>query len=160
MGLVLYALKFRITTYVLAVLMMLGGLGAIIVTPKDVLPVVNIPVVVVVWTYTGLSTPEMEQRVTTYAEFGISNNVNNIRRMESTTLQGTAVQRIYFDPSVSIDLAIAQVVSSTNSIRAAMPPRHPAAGDRALLGLVRAGDPARPVLGPAEPARRSGRDRP
>ncbi|GJD34534.1 efflux RND transporter permease subunit [Methylobacterium aerolatum] len=122
MGLVLYALKFRITTYVLAVLMMLGGLGAIIVTPKDVLPVVDIPVVVVVWTYTGLSTPEMETRVTTYAEFGISNNVNNIRRMESTTLQGTAVQRIYFDPSVSINLAIAQVVSSTNSIRAAMPP--------------------------------------
>lgn len=122
MGLVLYALKFRITTYVLAVLMMLGGIGAIVVTPKDVLPVVDIPVVVVVWTYTGLSTPEMETRVTTYAEFGISNNVNNIRRMESTTLQGTAVQRIYFDPSVSIDLAIAQVVSSTNSIRAAMPP--------------------------------------
>ncbi len=122
MGLVLYALKFRITTYVLAVLMMLGGVGAIVVMPKDVLPVVDIPVVVVVWTYTGLSTPEMETRVTTYAEFGISNNVNNIRRMESTTLQGTAVQRIYFDPSVSIDLAIAQVVSSTNSIRAAMPP--------------------------------------
>jgi multidrug efflux pump subunit AcrB len=122
MGLVLYALKFRITTYVLAVLMMLGGLGAMIVTPKDVLPVVDIPVVVVVWTYTGLSTPEMEQRITTYAEYGISNNVNNIRRMESTTLQGTAVQRIYFDPSVSINLAIAQVVSSTNSIRAVMPP--------------------------------------
>ncbi len=122
MGLVLYALKFRITTYVLAVLMMLGGLGAVVVMPKDVLPVVDIPVVVVVWTYNGLSTPEMETRVTTYAEFGISNNVNNIRRMESTTLQGTAVQRIYFEPSVSIDLAIAQVVSSTNSIRAAMPP--------------------------------------
>ncbi len=121
MGLVLYALKFRITTYVLAVLMMLGGIGAIVVTPKDVLPVVDIPVVVVVWTYTGLSTPEMEQRITTYAEYGISNNVNNIRRMESTTLQGTAVQRIYFDSSVSIDLAIAQVVSSTNSIRAVMP---------------------------------------
>jgi multidrug efflux pump subunit AcrB len=122
MGLVLYALKFRITTYVLAVLMMLGGIGAIIVTPKDVLPVVDIPVVVVVWTYTGLSAPEMEQRITTYAEYGISNNVNNIRRAESTTLQGTAVQRIYFDPSVSLDLAIAQVVSSTNSIRAVMPP--------------------------------------
>ncbi len=121
MGLVLYALKFRITTYVLAVLMMLGGVGAIVVMPKDVLPVVDIPVVVVVWTYTGLSTPEMEQRITTYAEYGISNNVNNIRRMESTTLQGTAVQRIYFDSSVSIDLAIAQVVSSTNSIRAVMP---------------------------------------
>ncbi|MCZ2982596.1 efflux RND transporter permease subunit, partial [Acinetobacter baumannii] len=91
-------------TYVLAVLMMLGGVGAIVVMPKDVLPVVDIPVVVVVWTYTGLSTPEMEQRITTYAEYGISNNVNNIRRMESTTLQGTAVQRVYFDPAVSIDL--------------------------------------------------------
>ena len=88
MGLVLYALKFRITTYVLAVLMMLGGVGAIVVTPKDVLPVVDIPVVVVVWTYTGLSAPEMEQRITTYAEFGISNNVNNIRRMECDDAPG------------------------------------------------------------------------
>ncbi|GEP01305.1 efflux RND transporter permease subunit [Methylobacterium haplocladii] len=122
MGLVQYALKFRITTYVLAVLMLLGGAGAVIVTPKDVLPTVDIPVVVVVWTYTGLSAPEMEKRITTYSEFGISNNVNNIARMESTTLQGSAVLKIYFDPSVSIDLAIAQVVSSTNSIRALMPP--------------------------------------
>ncbi|MDP4021938.1 efflux RND transporter permease subunit [Methylobacterium sp. NEAU 140] len=122
MGLVLYALKFRITTYVLAVLMMLGGVGAIVVMPKDVLPVVDIPVVVVVWTYNGLAAPEMEQRITTYSEYSFSNNVNNIRRMESTTLQGTAVQRIYFDQSVSIDLAVAQVVSSANSIRAVMPP--------------------------------------
>ena len=121
MGLVQYALKFRITTYVLAVLMMLGGVGASIVMPKDVLPIVDIPVVVVVWTYTGLSAPEMEKRVATYSEFGISNNVNNIKRMESTTLQGTSIIKIYFDPSVSIDLAIAQVVSSTNSIRAQMP---------------------------------------
>lgn len=122
MGLVQYALKFRITTYVLAVLMMLGGVSAIVVTPKDVLPAVDIPVVVVVWTYTGLSAPEMEKRITTYSEFGISNNVNNIARMESTSLQGTSVMKIYFDQSVSIDLAIAQVVSSTNSIRALMPP--------------------------------------
>ncbi|MGV7032907.1 efflux RND transporter permease subunit [Methylobacterium symbioticum] len=122
MGLVQYALKFRITVYVLAVLMTLAGGAAVIVTPKDVLPVVDIPVVVVVWTYTGLSTPEMERRVTTYAEFSLSNNVNNIRRMESTTLQGTAVQKIYFDDEVSVDLAISQTVSAMNSIRAAMPP--------------------------------------
>lgn len=122
MGLVQYALKFRITVYVLAVLMMLGGAAAVIVTPKDVLPTVDIPVVVVVWTYNGLAAPEMEQRITTYSEYGISNNVNNIARMESTTLQGTSVIKIYFDPTVSVDLAIAQVVSSTNSIRALMPP--------------------------------------
>ncbi|GJE45431.1 efflux RND transporter permease subunit [Methylobacterium soli] len=122
MGLVQYALKYRITIYVLAVLMMLGGTAAVIVAPKDVLPTVDIPVVVVVWTYNGLSAPEMERRITTYSEFGISNNVNNISRMESTSLQGTSVMKIYFDQSVSIDLAIAQVVSSTNSIRATMPP--------------------------------------
>ncbi|KAB1073908.1 efflux RND transporter permease subunit [Methylobacterium planeticum] len=122
MGLVQYALKFRITVYVLAVLMMLGGAAAVIMAPKDVLPTVDIPVVVVVWTYNGLSAPEMERRITTYSEYGISNNVNNITRMESTSLQGTSVMKIYFDQSVSIDLAIAQVVSSTNSIRATMPP--------------------------------------
>lgn len=122
MGLVQYALKFRITIYVLAVLMMLGGAAAVVVAPKDVLPTVDIPVVVVVWTYNGLSTTEMERRITTYAEFSLSNNVNNIARMESTTLQGTAIQKIYFDGAVSIDLAIAQVVSAMNSIRATMPP--------------------------------------
>jgi multidrug efflux pump subunit AcrB len=122
MGLVQYALKFRITFYVMAVLMLLGGIGAIVVTPKDVLPEVNIPVVVVVWTYNGLSPKEMEQRITTYSEFSLSNNVNNIDRMESTTLQGTAVEKIYFSKSVSIDLAISQVVSAMNSIRSNMPP--------------------------------------
>jgi multidrug efflux pump subunit AcrB len=122
MGLVKYALKFRVSFYVLSLLMMLGGIGAIIVMPKDVLPTVDIPVVVVVWTYTGLDTTDMAQRITTYSEFSLSNNVNNIRRMESTTLQGVATEKIYFDQRVSVDLAIAQVVSAMNSIRAVMPP--------------------------------------
>jgi multidrug efflux pump subunit AcrB len=122
MGLVKYALKFRVTFYVLALLMMLGGVGAIIVMPKDVLPTVDIPVVVVVWTYTGLDTTDMAQRITTYSEFSLSNNVNNIKRMESTTLQGVAIEKVYFDQRVSIDLAISQVTSAMNSIRAVMPP--------------------------------------
>ncbi len=121
MGLVLYALKFRVTFFVLGVLMLLGGLGSAIVTLKDVLPVVNIPVVVIVWTYTGLDTTDMASRITTYSEFGLTNNVNNIKRLESETIQGYTVEKVYFDQSVSIDLAIAQVVSSVNSIRAVMP---------------------------------------
>ncbi len=121
MGLVLYALKYRVSFFVLAVLMLLGGIGSAIVTIKDVLPVVNIPVVVIVWTYTGLDTTDMASRITTYSEFGLTNNVNNIKRLESQTLQGTTVEKVYFDPTVSIDLAIAQVVSSVNSIRAVMP---------------------------------------
>lgn len=121
MGIVKYALKFRITIYLLAVLMLLGGVGATIVGSKDVLPNVNIPVVVVVWTYTGLDPTDMASRVTTYSEFALSNNVNGIRRMESTTLQGITTERIYFQDDVSIDLAITQVVAATNSVRAVMP---------------------------------------
>jgi len=122
MQLVLYALKFRITFYVMSILILLAGVGAYFVMPKDVLPEVNIPVVTIVWTYTGLDTPEMQQRVTTYTEFALSNNVNGIRDMESTTLQGVTITRIYFQPDVSIDLALSQVTASTNSIRAVLPP--------------------------------------
>ena len=121
MGLVLYALKYRVSFFVLGVLMLLGGVGSTIVAVKDVLPVVNIPVVVIVWTYTGLDTTDMASRITTYSEFGLTNNVNNIKRLESQTLQGTTIEKVYFDSAVSIDLAIAQVVSSVNSIRAVMP---------------------------------------
>ena len=122
MGLVRYALKFRVTFYVLAILIAVLGVGAVVVMPKDVLPNVDIPVVSVIWTYTGLDTTEMERRVTTYTEFSISNNVNGIKNIESTTLQGISVEKIYFQPDVNIDLAIAQVVSATNSIRAVLPP--------------------------------------
>ncbi len=121
MGLVLYALKNRITFYVMGVLILLAGIGASVVAPKDVLPSVNIPVVVVVWTYTGLDTTDMTQRITTYSEFSLSNNVNDIKTMESTTLPGVAIEKIYFQGNVSIDLAITQVVSAMNSIRAVMP---------------------------------------
>jgi len=122
MGLVKFALKFRITFYVLAILILLSGIGASVIANKDVLPNVNIPVVVVVWTYTGLDPTDMASRVTTYSEFALSNNVNGIKRMESTTLQGTTIERIYFQENVTIDLAVAQVVASTNSIRAVLPP--------------------------------------
>jgi multidrug efflux pump subunit AcrB len=122
MGLVAYALKFRITFYVIAVLVMLAGIGAAVVMPKDVLPEVDIPVITLVWTFTGLDTPEMESRVTTYTEVSISNNVSDIKSMQSTTLQGITIQRIYFQPSVSIDLAISQIVAATNSVRAVLPP--------------------------------------
>ncbi len=122
MGLVKFALKFRITFYVLAALIVLAGVGAAIIMPKDVLPEVNIPVVVVVWTYTGQDAPDMEQKITNYTEISISNNVNNIRRMDSTTFLGTTIERIYFQQSVTIDLALSQVVAATNAVRAVLPP--------------------------------------
>ena len=121
MGIVRFALKFPHTFYVLAGLMLFLGVSAILVTPKDIFPNINIPVVTVIWQYTGLTPQEMEQRITTYSEYSISSNVNDIRNMESQTLEGIAVQKIYFQPNANIDLAISQIVSATNAIRALMP---------------------------------------
>jgi multidrug efflux pump subunit AcrB len=121
MGIVRFALRFPYTFYVLAALIVFLGVSAIAVMPEDIFPEINIPVVSVIWQYTGLSTPEMEQRVTTYSQYSISSNVTGIKNMEAQTLNGVSVQKIYFQPNVNLDLAIAQIVSATNSIRALMP---------------------------------------
>jgi multidrug efflux pump subunit AcrB len=122
MGLVRFALRFPHTFYVVAALVVFLGIAAIRSMPTDIFPEIRIPVVTVIWQYTGLSTPEMEQRVTTYSQYSISSNVNGIRDMEAQTLDGLSVQKIYFQPDVNLDLAIAQIVSATNSIRSLMPP--------------------------------------
>jgi multidrug efflux pump subunit AcrB len=122
MGIVRFALRFPHTFYVMAALILFLGIAAIRSMPTDIFPEIRIPVVTVIWSYTGLSTPEMEQRVTTYSQYSISANVNGIKNMEAQTLNGLSIQKIYFQPDVNLDLAIAQIVSATNSIRALMPP--------------------------------------
>ncbi|RZN35398.1 efflux RND transporter permease subunit [Bradyrhizobium sp. Leo121] len=122
MGIVRFALRFPHTFYVVAALILFLGAVASYKMPTDIFPEINIPVVTVIWSYTGLSTPEMEQRVTTYSQYSISSNVNGIRNIEAQTMAGLSVQKIYFQPDVNLDLAIAQIVSATNSIRALMPP--------------------------------------
>jgi multidrug efflux pump subunit AcrB len=121
MGIVAFALRYRHTFYVLAMMMLFLGGAAVFATPKDIFPNINIPVVTVIWQYTGLTPDEMESRVTTYSEYSISSNVSDIKNIESQTLSGIAVEKIYFQPGVNIDLAIAQVVSASNAIRAIMP---------------------------------------
>ncbi len=121
MGLVKFALKYPYTFYVMAALMLFLGASAILVTPKDIFPSINVPVVTVIWQYTGLTPAEMEQRVTTYSEYSISSSVGDIKNIESQTLEGIAVEKIYFQANVNVDLAIAQIVSASNSIRALMP---------------------------------------
>jgi multidrug efflux pump subunit AcrB len=122
MGIVRFALRFPHTFYVLAALILFLGVAAIRSMPTDIFPEIRIPVVSVIWQYTGLTTPEMEQRVSTYSQYSISANVNGIKNMEAQTLNGLSIQKIYFQPNVNLDLAIAQIVSATNSIRALMPP--------------------------------------
>jgi multidrug efflux pump subunit AcrB len=121
MSIVRFALRFPYTFYVVAALILFLGVSAIAVMPTDIFPQINIPVVSVIWQYTGLTTPEMEQRVSTYSQYIISTNVSGIKNMEAQTLNGISVQKIYFQPDVNLDLAISQIVSGTNSIRALLP---------------------------------------
>jgi len=113
MGIVRFALRFPHTFYVLAALILFLGIAAIRSMPTDIFPEIRIPVVTVIWQYTGLTTPEMEQRVSTYSQYSISANVNGIKNMEAQTFNGLSIQKIYFQPDVNLDLAIAQIVSQT-----------------------------------------------
>jgi multidrug efflux pump subunit AcrB len=122
MGIVRFALRLPHTFYVLAVLVVFLGTTAILSMPTDIFPEINIPVVTIVWQYTGLSTPEMEQRVTTYSQYALSSSVNGIQDIEAQTLNGISVQKIFFQSDVNLDLAISQIVSATNFIRVLMPP--------------------------------------
>ena len=121
MGIVRFALKYPHTFYVLAALILFLGVTAIAEMPTDIFPEIDIPVVSVIWQYTGLDTTEMEQRVTTYSQYSISSNVSGIKDIEAETVNGISVQKIYFQPDVNIDLAISQIVAATNAIRALMP---------------------------------------
>ena len=121
MNLVKFALKFRVTFYVMSILILLAGGGAAVLMPKDVLPSVNIPVVSIIWTYTGLDTPDMQNQVTSYSELALSNNVTGIQDMESTTLQGITMTKVYFQTGTDISLALTQVTAAMNSIRGQLP---------------------------------------
>jgi len=121
LGIVRFALKYPHSFYVVAALILFLGATAAVQMPVDIFPEIRIPVVSVIWQYTGLNTTEMEQRVTTYSEITISTNVNGIKDMEAETVNGISVQKIYFQPDVNLDLAIAQIVSATNAIRSLMP---------------------------------------
>jgi multidrug efflux pump subunit AcrB len=122
MGIVRFALRLPYTFYVLAVLVLFLGGTAILSMPTDIFPEINIPVVTIIWQYTGLSTPEMEQRVTTYGQYVLSTSVNGIRDIEAQTINGISVQKVFFQPDVSLDLAISQIVAGTNAIRSLLPP--------------------------------------
>ncbi|HEX4164024.1 MAG TPA: efflux RND transporter permease subunit, partial [Bryobacteraceae bacterium] len=109
------------TFIVLSVLILILGITAVVSTPTDIFPKIDIPVVSVIWTYDGLPTTDMEKRVTTFSEFVMA-VVNDVKSIESQTLSGVSVIKIYFQPQVRIDAAMAQVTSAVQGIRFRMPP--------------------------------------
>src|SRR5882762_10201048 len=116
MWIVALALRRPYTFVVTAMLMLVIGGWFIIRTPKDIFPFINIPVVSVIWNYTGMPAEEFSQRITTYSEYTLSNNVNDIERIESQTLDGIGLIRLYFHPGAEISSAVAQATASSQSI--------------------------------------------
>src|ERR1700682_3502377 len=77
-------------------------------TPIDIFPEINIPVISLVWTYTGLEPQEMEQRITSSSERAVTTLVNDVEHIESQSLNGIAVVKIFFQPSANVQTALAQ----------------------------------------------------
>ncbi len=99
----------------------LGGIS-MVQMQKDIFPYIDIPVVSVIWSYTGLPPNDMANRVVTVSERAMTTTVNDIEHIESTSYNGIAVVRLYFQPAAKVDLAIAQVTSITQTILRIMPP--------------------------------------
>jgi multidrug efflux pump subunit AcrB len=116
------ALRRPYTFVVMAVLIaVLGGL-AIETMQKDIFPYIDIPIVSVVWSYNGISPEEMSSRIVTPFERAISTTVNDIEHLESSSYTGVSVVRVFFQPNVKIDLAIAQITAISQPIIRIMPP--------------------------------------
>lgn len=122
MWIVRVALNRPYTFVAMALAILLMGIVSIRKTPTDIFPEIDIPVISVIWTYRGLAPEEMERRVTTSTEFVSMASVNDVKNIESQTLNGVSVVKIYFHPTVSIDTAMAQVTAATQAIRFRMPP--------------------------------------
>jgi multidrug efflux pump subunit AcrB len=122
MWIVRLALRRPYTFVVMSVLIVIMGILAIIRTPKDIFPDIDIPVISVIWTYNGLSTQDFEQRITIYSEFALSSNVNDIERIESQTIDGVGVIRLHFHPGVKISDSLAQATAVSQAILRRMPP--------------------------------------
>ena len=121
MWIVRLALRRPYTFVVMAVLIAILGASAILSMPVDIFPYIDIPVVSIVWNYSGLSPEEMEKRMVTIFERAMTTTVNDIEHIESQSYNGVSVIRIYFQPGAHIDSAESQVVANGQSTIRAMP---------------------------------------
>ena len=96
MWIVELALRRPYTFFVISLLIAMISSVFLFVTPKDIFPNINIPIVSVIWSYTGLAAEEFSERITTYSEYTLSNNVNDIERMESQTVDGIGIVTTLF----------------------------------------------------------------
>ncbi len=122
MWIVRLALRRPYTFVVMAVLIAILGGAAIWTMPVDIFPYIDIPIVSIVWQYSGLSPEEMESRIVTNFERALTSNVEDIEHIESQSHQSIAVVRVYFHPNVQVDLALSQIVTQCQVQVRNMPP--------------------------------------
>ena len=122
MWIVRLALRRPYTFVVVSILLFLLGAGSAAVAPKDIFPYIDIPVVTIVWTYAGLTPNEMEGRVVTVCERALTTTVNDIEHSESESYQGISVIRVYFQPTVKVELALSQITAIVQTILRTLPP--------------------------------------
>jgi len=122
MWIVRLALRRPYTFVVMAMLIAMLGVASIATMPVDIFPYIDLPVVSIVWQYNGLTPEEMESRIVTNFERALTSNVVGIEHIESQSHQSVAVVRVYFHPSVQVDLALSQVVTQCQVQVRNMPP--------------------------------------
>src|SRR5712692_7029880 len=122
MWIVRLALRRPYTFVVASLLLLLLTPFVLLRTPTDIFPAINIPVVSVVWQYTGLSARDIEQRMVYTEERALTTTVNNIEHIESTSYDGVGVVKIFFQPGVSPDGAVAEVTAESQTILKQLPP--------------------------------------
>ena len=122
MWIVRVALNRPYTFIVLALLILIVSPVIIFRTPTDIFPNIDIPVIAVAWQYTGLTPEEMEGRITTVYERVLTTLVNNIEHIESNTVNGIAIIKVYLQPKASLDTANAQITAASQTILRQLPP--------------------------------------
>jgi multidrug efflux pump subunit AcrB len=122
MWLVRVALNRPYTFVVIALLIVILTPVSILQTPTDIFPTIGIPVISVAWTFTGMNPEELEGRLTTVYEKVLTTTVDNIQHIESTTVNGLVVVKLFLQPGASIDRANAQVTAVSQTILRQLPP--------------------------------------
>jgi multidrug efflux pump subunit AcrB len=122
MWIVRLALRRPYTFVVLSLLLLILGPIVILRTPTDIFPNINIPVVSIVWSYTGLSPQDMNDRITTPFERGVTTTVNDIQHMESQSIAGISVTKIFFQPNANLPSAVAEVTAIAQTLLRQFPP--------------------------------------
>lgn len=121
-GIVKTALQRPLTFIVMALLILIVGILAALRTPVDIFPEIKVPVIAVAWNYTGLPPEEMAGRIITPYERVLTTTVNDIEHIESQSLPGIGIVKIYFQPGADIRTATAQVTSVSQTVLRQMPP--------------------------------------